>query len=338
MTVSDKINNQTIFALFVAVVCTAVQIQLTLFTSDSYNGLRVNLADLLLPITGGMILLSLGLKKSNFPQFYANHIIKSIILLSGFVMIAFLHGYLRYGEINQWAFINKTIGWFIIISYFMLGAWLGYNYSSLIEKTINIFISSFILVSLPILILYLLQDLYYYAGTNIFNLPLINNTPFAALMGNKNAFAFLFLCVYALSIIWKGKLWGIKHEYFLTFLAPYFILMSGGRAIIIALIVMTFLCVFLRIKENYKPLFLCLLLGTISFTSITQFSSHSTRFVRSYNKTVVSYFSEDNKKNAPAFEVKYKGDQHRLKVIETSLDMIKANPIIGHGLGASYYE
>ena len=100
----------------------ALQIQCDLFSTPDYLGLRVNLADLMVPLAGAGILLSLVLKQSVWPQF---SIARGWVWIAGLMIVMTLS--LFQSEWNQWGFLNKYCGWLVLLSLFLWGAWLGTN-------------------------------------------------------------------------------------------------------------------------------------------------------------------------------------------------------------------
>ena len=76
------------------------------------------------------------------------------------------------------------------------------------------------------------------------------------------------------------------------------------------------------------------LLGGLYLSSTASF-----RHMTSYYSTITK---KPNYEGTQAINYKiktaYKGDQERLKIIDTSINMIKERPITGHGLASVQYE
>ena len=112
--------------MFLAV---ALQIQCDLYATSDYLGLRINIADLLVPVAGAGIFLSLILRQSAWPQFSIAH---GWAWIAGLTVIMTLS--LVRGEWTQWGLLNKYCGWLVLLSLFLWGAWLNMNASALFVK------------------------------------------------------------------------------------------------------------------------------------------------------------------------------------------------------------
>src|SRR5690349_14436635 len=106
----------------------ALQVQITLFKSDTYQGLRIGSGDLLLPIVGIMIAISLFLKRSAWPQWPKPFGWWALGAMTAVITFAMVNGYFVMGTFSEWAFVNKFIGWFVLLAYFGLASWFTTNY------------------------------------------------------------------------------------------------------------------------------------------------------------------------------------------------------------------
>ena len=75
---------------FVVVFALALQIQVTIFASDDYFGLRVSVADLLLPFAGLFIFVSLLNNKSNWPEWRGKYLIFFVLQNRPFFQVFYI--------------------------------------------------------------------------------------------------------------------------------------------------------------------------------------------------------------------------------------------------------
>jgi hypothetical protein len=129
-----------------------LQIQLTLFKSVDYIGLRINLTDILLPFIGLFILHSLLTKKTFWPRF---PIKGTYIWLAGLGIIlctALFNSYSSFGELSTWGLQNKILGWGVLSGLFLMGGWLGTNASQrnilIFLKTMSTFLALLMLIQI----------------------------------------------------------------------------------------------------------------------------------------------------------------------------------------------
>ena len=105
----------------------SLQIQISLFASPTYLGLRINLTDLLVPFAGAAILVTLLTKRSLWPQWNMKHIYIWLAVLTGIFAAALIHTHFTYGEISRWALVNKFGGWIVLLGIMGMGAWMAAN-------------------------------------------------------------------------------------------------------------------------------------------------------------------------------------------------------------------
>ena len=108
MNVLENVKNPGFHGFLAGFLAIALQIQVTLFSSEDYLGLRVNLADFILPLLGLFILISLLLKRSVWPRWSGKFGYWAIALLSAAMLLACVNGYLTLGHWSNWALVNKT--------------------------------------------------------------------------------------------------------------------------------------------------------------------------------------------------------------------------------------
>jgi hypothetical protein len=166
-----------------------LQIQITLFASGNYMGLRISAADFLIPFAGIGILISLFLKRSILPKWKKPFTWHLPVLMTCVMTMAMINGYFIQGGLNQWALVNKFAGWFILMAYFGAGAWLAANYKESAPSFLKYFCGFFILTAALEI-----GDQFLRARGIMFG-PRSDMELVRGFMGNRNAFAFLMCCV-----------------------------------------------------------------------------------------------------------------------------------------------
>ena len=327
-------DKNKVLVAFTAIIAFSIQTQLTFFETETYAGIRLNLTDLILPIAGLFIFVSLLLNKSQWPQFHIKHIYLLLALLTVIMVGSFIHGYIRYGELNQWAAINKTLGWFILCSYFLMGAWLIQNSpKDSIATFFKYFLISFIGLTIILSTIYLIENI------GLTKLEAYGLKAFSSSMGNKNAYTFLFLFCFCLSFTFKARIKNINLSDIMLILLPTIFGLTGSRMLPAMMIIVFILFLVLKIPVFTKQNLIALTLGFALAGALYLGSPKSSRHIGSYLSTIKEYpvYSGTQASNY-TIKTAYSGDQNRLKIIDTSLNMIKERPITGHGLASAQYE
>ncbi len=230
-----------------------LQIQLTILQSDSYLGLRVNLADFMLPFVGVFILVSLYKKKTKLPIWQKPFAHWCPILLCGVIILSLFTSLVFHGQVSNWALYNKSIGWIILMAYLAMGGWVTTNFNC---KFIYGFFFGFIGMFFLIVMYEALTDfIFWELGSKKFGWP---GKEISGAMDNRNAFAFLALIAFIIFIVTTlthVSLYVEKHSnkckniivitsnIFCLFI-PIILLLNGSRAFwlsfILAAIMLTF--------------------------------------------------------------------------------------------------
>jgi O-antigen ligase len=314
----------------------AIQIQFSFFPSEDYKGLRLNLADLGLPVIGLGIILSLLSKKSQWPEFYIPHTYLWLTGLGLILLAALMNSFFLYGELNHWGLVNKVIGWAVLSAYFLMGSWLARNtpshYLLLFIKTA---IALFVIIALFECIYMLIQS-YTPKGT----LPK-KGLPISGLMANKNAYSFWALTLFTVGFFLRDK---IKPGFLIplmSFLFPLLFYYTNARAGFLAFIVMAILLFIFEKGKTGKTIVIGFFLGLLTTFTIIQTTPTSTLFRGTQFVTAAQIQSIQEKENysVPDYSTatSHKGDSIRLTVLRTTKNMILENPLFGSGLGSARY-
>ncbi len=102
------------------IVATLVFFQLSFNIGSST--LSLNLADPIASIAFFMMLINFISEEQRLVQFMPG-VERWLVLISITLLFSFMNGYIHYGFI-KWAFVNRLIGWFIILGYFSVGGFM----------------------------------------------------------------------------------------------------------------------------------------------------------------------------------------------------------------------
>jgi len=312
----------------------ALQIQITLFSHASYPGLRLNLADLALPVLGVYIFSMLTRGVSAWPRWERPIGYWCFILLSGVIFLSCINGYFTMGQWSNWALFNKTVGWFVLMGYLGCGAWLAQQTHD--KDTFKVFIVAFLgFISLSLIYDVVTYFIYWemQVPTN-FKLGL----DVEGFMQNRNAFAFLFLTALFMaseSVKHAPILSKSFHRLILFFwgLVPFCILMNGSRALWVCLFIFIFALMTRYKKQAITIIIPALLIGSI-FTVII-FQDSAARALRPFQYASMIFEADDHKEefaNARGLPQNY--EQDRITTLLQGLQLIREYPVMGAGLGA----
>lgn len=303
----------------------ALQIQVSLFTTDEYLGLRINLADFLLPIAGLYVFYSLITQKSTWPKWRLPYAWLWIGGLISVFSISLWHGYSTNGFFSNWALINKYTGFVILIAYFALGGWVSSqnqskNISFDFSQAFLLFVIGLILISIWFLVAVFFFD---------FDLK-IWMVRWEGLMGNRNAFLCTF--VFALILIECFNHYDKNHfkpwfYHFIWALIPVFMLYNASRTGWVVVAVIALVTTACNAKNCFKEKLPGLLIGLCLAAFLFYLSGKASHIpLRQFErlKTTLSSFET----------IDYKGDQNRLISFEDGLDLFSQSSFLfGSGLG-----
>lgn len=334
----------TDFSDFVAaalcfVVAFSLQIQVTLFKSETYLGLRINLTDLIVPLAGAVILGTLLTRKSLWPAWHMKHIYVWLAAMTAALFLAVINTYLNFGEFSRWAIVNKFGGWVILLGIMGMGAWIATNAR---EVWIQSFLKLFLYAAMAVLvweiglvILRTLPALRPYVG-----FPQNSFYPIDGFMANRNAYGLLFIAVISLATaLYLSKIQNVvteKYVYLLYFLIPQFVLINGSRATFIALsVIVPLFFLYFRKGKKIRNLVLCILAGVFFIGLVIARDPQQFMSIRDNQLEFLDAAGEasslDELKDK---KIQYPGDQMRLIILDDATEMLKERPILGSGLGS----
>lgn len=335
-----------IFSLLIPALCIflgiAIQIQASFGVTPNYSGIRINLADILLPLIGLMVLGSIVLKKTAWPRWAISGGILWPALLTAIMTFALINGYMASGMFSQWALVNKFIGWLILACYFGLGGWLTTNYGDpAIRLFLQSFVTAFLIISVAGIIHLSFQDIF---STRLIT---VEERQLKGLMGNRNAFAFLALMIMSLLAVYSAAGVSLLPKFTSTLFwvgLPFLLAYDGSRAACGAALVILIVIAFFFKRRAIKPIFLPLLIGISIISALYTFNpglvlrerqGHSmTQFVgTAIQDQGEAEGSRTSAQKTDSRKMNNRGDIARLRVFGDAVALWKESPAIGIGLG-----
>ncbi len=306
----------------------ALQVQVTLFAQGDYLGIRVGLADLFIPLIGVGVLFSLVTKRSAFPKFAMPFTVCWLLSLVMVMSVSVLNGYIVTGAISSWAFVNKYIGFYLLVSYFLLGAWIVTNCSD-VKRMISLFVRSF--CAFFILTLFFSVVTLYLQPFVPFALRL-PAYPWDGFMANRNAFMVVFVCVF-IFLIWGmvgGRMALPKWLQVLFWLClPVFCVFNDSRTGWIAIVVLSVVLLLHKPFERLRFILPIVLVGVVLSYGSYYMTTHSTVLKGAQAGYLVDLLFAGE--GGPD----YVGDRQRVIAVEDGLELYqKSDPLVGAGLGS----
>ncbi|MFN3827152.1 MAG: O-antigen ligase family protein [Micavibrio sp.] len=323
-----------VYALPALLLCLCLQIQISLFKTDDYLGLRINLADLLLPVLGILVFIRLLMRRDNWPQWRVPYTYLWLAGLTALMTVAVINGYHTTGEWQIWALVNKYVGWFVLLAYFALGGWIAgqkdWDWQPFVIKALCGF-WIVCLLGFCIWMIYLdLQD----NSDKIYR-----NYPLSGFMGNRNAYALLSCTALAFATTFV-----VRHPLphystllkIIWVLVPFYYIVNGSRAGLITLAVVILAFCALHFKFSFKHIILPLLFG--SLMAFAFFASHKSYIFDLTHEQIVhtgQIAQLDSITTDEAEEkLSYVGDRVRMTTYTDAIALWKRHPLIGGGLGS----
>lgn len=326
-------------ALLPALLAVALQIQLTLFHSETYLGLRVALSDLMLPafiLCGGIWCSAWFFDYTRLPALRAPLRPWLFAALSVIIVIAMAHGFIVQGHLSSWALVNKFIGWFILLAYFYLGALMRAQGG---DAALRRFVMASFLMLLCAGGLEILNQVLKVSGLYVHYKK--NWMYMEGFMANRNAFAFLLATMTGFAAVYgAGPAPLIRRHWAMLFwfMFPMMVFFNSSRALTIVTVPIAALLFYIDWKNTLKTILPCIAAGIIAFFLI--FSAYQTTHFTQGSGNLISAFTQfaqnGNHINAAQI-IKSTGDDDRLRIVHSALNVVRAYPALGAGLGSAQY-
>ena len=276
----------------------------------SNTGIKVASSDLLLLPIITLLLLNYIKQGASFILWGIPHIWKWLFLLTLWMSISFINGFMYIGEIQSWALINKYFGWYVLLVYFIFGAFAANNASdesiALFFKTLFVCTCGIGIISIP-----------------LYFLNLFDNSRFAGFTGNPNNYGFLLVIITIILLAYKMREHIISKSFdafgvgFLLTLIVY----SGSKSAWLGLFFgIIFLCM---IRRNlYRQLMPIILVASLLVIILYFLKSSGTFTEDTHVYPVSQNLLNPNHLN------------HRLEIMNRAHELWKTHPVFGVGLGS----
>lgn len=307
-----------------AIMAITLQIQITLFANETYAGLRISLADCLLPLIVLYAIISVKRKRTHLPKWENKHLPFILVLLFFIMSFSLINSYFFLGTISSWALINKYFGFIILLLYLMISAWLTSNIcrEKMLAVFLKYFVSFFILTLLTTEIAFCLQPF----------LPFslwLGDFPWDGFMANRNSFVILFLLSALLLEFCRDNIPPFPNWYqkVLWFTFPAFCIYNASRTGWIFIIPILVIILIKSPRLFIQKILPFILLGIIFALATLQIQN--IRYVQKNEQflRLLALMSSDEKM--------YGGDKKRIIALEDGLELYQnSNPLIGAGLGS----
>tara|TARA_Y100000588_G_scaffold146097_1_gene159902 strand:- start:200 stop:1492 length:1293 start_codon:yes stop_codon:yes gene_type:complete len=309
--------------------------------------LRIGVSDFLLPV----FLLVVLWRMYSFGRLDMHWRIRRVgiwlSLLSGWMLISLIIGYSHMGAWQTWAVVNKTLGWFMLVGYFLLGAILGANVDA---DARDRFVKMFLVVGWVVCAYEIAVFTLNYHGFVRWS----NYMRPQGFFANPNAFgvALSSMIVIHAAYLRRRALfppWVHRLGMALVLLALF---LSASRSawlgLIVALIFLTWLRA-LSLRELVTGVILATALGLFSLSIPWQTVFKARVFVyeatlsESDSTQAAASKKKSNRRVAALALGRYDksrdgGLRHRIYLTRQALELWRENPVLGIGLGRFYWE
>ena len=317
--------------------CLLLQWQINLFETETYRGLRFSAADLILPFIGLLIAARLLLKRDPWPQWRIPHFYYALAGLAAIMTWALINGYHTTGQWDRWAFLNKYAGFFVLLAYLGIGGWIG---SRPVQEWSRAIFPAFVTVWLALTLISVTVLLWYDIRGDHKNI--FQHYPLAGFTGNRNAFAFLTLCVIAMATaVQMRKITRPSLSFYLLWgMMPLFWAYNASRAgwVIMGFMGVAFFLMMPRLFLRHisvpvmaGTLACCLLFSVVPSEAfrITKWHSDNVGLLVEQGLQTEGASPEESLDN-----LAYDGDKIRSKTFSDGFALWQQHPLMGGGLGA----
>lgn len=275
---------------------------------------NVNLADPIVLLGGALFVINHFARR--WPQWRIPHINLYFGLITFLIAISFLFGLASFGLTN-WAFTNRFLGWFVILSYAATGALIVQRAKrDGLDLLLHTYASAATsIAALEIVLLLIFQ----FSGD--FVKPLIQ-IPFVGFTENRNAFAFQLLLAACAIMCTRWK-----HAAILLGIIFAGIFFSGSRATFIALPFVVVMCAYMRRLDLGMVIKACLIASALVLLAIYGPLLPSQIQAPEGHAEVLTLLLSAPSSNA-----------ERLKSLIEGWEMFLAHPVFGAGLGAFMHQ
>lgn len=207
----------------------AVGFQLTVTLPVSEAGLRVSAADVIAPVLFLGALAHLWQGRAGWPDWRMRSVWIWLAALSAWLVVSLLRGYAFTGVWVEWAVINKFVGWFALVGFFLLGAW---SRSVLPRTGYEVFLKAFLLGAWAIAGLFVALFIISKFGMDVYPFAAPPTARLKGTFSNPNAYGYFLALLIALQAPYlaAGKLFPHRVHQTGLAIAVLALLLTGSRS------------------------------------------------------------------------------------------------------------
>ena len=346
--IRNKIENLTLANIFYYIVilwAASLHFYFDLFIFD--NKIRMSTSDFLIPVIVGFLLLA-NHRLQNLIKQIDSRILLIILCISVWILFSLVIGKVNYNVWNAWALYNKTIGWFVLITYFFLGFAV-----TVIYRESELFVKSLIFVGVLISLFFLFRYSFHYFGIHRdYSLERIEGY-----FTNPNAFSFMISILLIFQLVMLNCKYKINKWILATGIAicALTLALSGSRSAFLGL---AFSAPFLLLMNQLRVKSIIFIFASaITVISIVIGTTYLVRNVISTIDPTVSFIDPTRKENCDnegeifenhcwkEYGVYVLRDDYldigvnsRIEHTKRAIELFKIHPITGTGLGGFIQE
>lgn len=308
------------------VILLALAMQVLLTISVKGTQIRVSAADFFLPLMLAVVFLKLRTLGTELVEWRVKRVWGWIFVLTIWFSVALVQGYYFTGGIQSWAFVNKYLGWYVLLIFFIFGA-LSANHIS--HNAFAAFCSVLLISSCALS----LSDIVPYVQTMR---GLDNYYRLEGLAGNPNAYGFLLVIVSL--VIWARQSTAPVISKSVDILANGLLLalivFSGSRSAWLGLLCGVG-CLALAGRIRYIHMMGATVVAVCLVVTINS--------AQPIELAIRTFAGGTPSPNATASVVPYiqrsamledSGVNHRIEILHNALSLWRQQPILGTGLGS----
>ena len=342
---NPKYHNIPKTVLSVGIIIFAVSLHILTDVDINNTKLRIGVSDIFLPFL--LLFFMLNNIKAISNIFNTNRLIRiSLIITTLWLLVSVINGRIYMENWQTWALVNKTVGWFVLLGYFICGYFIAEHG----QKIRNIFIQSFFIAAWLI-------GIYSICRYALFLHGIIDDTTLKRLAGffaNPNAFGFIMAVVFILHIpfMYKKKYFPQWIHVSGSSVILVCIFLSGSRSAALGLLFAIPIMIYLRQitwAMVYNLVCLTLLIGTIAFhgaPTVEKLSITGLNILRQFthDEPIVNNSRATKKRKAKRLyalrhnNIADSGMRYRTKLAQRSIELWRDKPVFGIGIGSFYWD
>jgi hypothetical protein len=314
---------------YVVPIATVTAVFFQLYVPLSTAHLNVNLADPMV-IVGAVAFATIWIQRGRWPVWRLGHLNRHIVVATGLLLASFIHGCTVFGW-TDWAFVNRMIGWFILLAYGATGALIVATAG---ESGFTLLLRTFVAVGLAVLTLDASFFTLIAAGVRL--PPEIVNYRLEGFAENPNAFALQILLIIAAIVGFREA----RARTIVLALAVLGLCLSGSRAGWVALAAVALASLRFRVLKLSQYLVAIAVAGVamVVIAWLPEIIRASAQLLLKAFGSGAVVTLDDVSPFANAASRYAKGDDERMTTFAGAWDLLRAHPIFGAGLGAFIYD